>query len=973
MYDLMGRRIQGQLVRSSGQLLEREAELAELSAAFDQARLGRGSVVAIDGPPGIGKSRLLAEAAALAHAGGLEVLMAAGRDIESQFPFGVVLQWFEARVADADESERLDLLAGAATAAAPQLVPGLGDDVPSHERDAFSVLRGLYQVCVNLGRVRPLVLIVDDAQHADRLSLRFALYLAQRLEDLPVCLVVAGSLRRLKPTAQYLAELLAHPMTRMISPPPLSPEGVALAMRQAPFPEAGDEFCRSCFDVTGGNPFLLHALAADLAVAREHDTRDAADVLEAGPESVAQSVLLRLDTIGPGAIPFAQAVAVLGDEVELRHAAEVAGLEPLYAARLADELMHADVLARGELLSFVYPIVRSAVAAAMLPAERAAANLSAARVLDLEGAPLEKVAGHLLQASRTGSDWVVGVLSAAAQAAMTDATPESAVRYLRRALSEPPDQGQRATLMLRLGRAEALLALPEAVPHLREALSVTREPADRAVAALGIGRLLWAQGRSAEAAATLRKACAELNHDEVTLSSQLMGTHALCVRLGPTADDLDQLSRSDSDAHAESPDSPWGRIAIADRALARALGGHPVDEVLGLARNALGRGQLLDCESADGLGYYVATSALTVCEDYQTAEFALTAAIEEASGRGSALGGAIARGFRALAIFGRGRLLDAEADAEDALGAAPQTFGFAFPAVTAVLAEVLMERGELGKAEKRLAVAQVPDRLGVLDLLWLAADGRLLRKRGDFAGALARFERCAAVLAEAGVENPAVLSWRTEAALAAAGMADEHHARRLLDEELELARSFGAPGAIGFTLHAAALLRTGARRVGLLSEALEYLETSQRALARARVLVELGATLRRNGRRRASQDPLRQGLELAHRCGAPILARRALEEIRATGSRPRRTALSGADALTPRERQVAELAARGLSNREIARALYVTVKTVEWHLRNAFNKLEVGSRRELAAAVPAASDVEGEGPEPLASEDAAET
>ena len=92
--------------------------------------------------------------------------------------------------------------------------------------------------------------------------------------------------------------------------------------------------------------------------------------------------------------------------------------------------------------------------------------------------------------------------------------------------------------MLRLGRAEALLALPEAVPHLREALSVTREPADRAVAALGIGRLLWAQGRSAEAAETLRKALAELNHDDVTLSSQLMGTHALCVRLGPTADDL---------------------------------------------------------------------------------------------------------------------------------------------------------------------------------------------------------------------------------------------------------------------------------------------------------------------------------------------------------------------------------------------------------------------------------------------------
>ena len=82
----------------------------------------------------------------------------------------------------------------------------------------------------------------------------------------------------------------------------------------------------------------------------------------------------------------------------------VAGLEPLHAARLVDELMHADVLARGELPSYVYPILRRAVAAAMLPAERAAPNLSSARVLDQESAPLEKVAGHLLQASRTGSD-----------------------------------------------------------------------------------------------------------------------------------------------------------------------------------------------------------------------------------------------------------------------------------------------------------------------------------------------------------------------------------------------------------------------------------------------------------------------------------------------------------------------------------------------------------------------------------------
>ena len=204
-------------------------------------------------------------------------------------------------------------------------------------------------------------------------------------------------------------------------------------------------------------------------------------------------------------------------------------------------------------------------------------------------------------------------------------------------------------------------------------------------------------------------------------------------------------------------------------------------------------------------------------------------------------------------------------------------------------------------------------------------------------------------------------------------MGDEDHAGRLLDEGLELARSFGAPGAVGCTLHAAALLRTGERRVELPAQRSSTLRHLKGPCPRPRARGARRDPARRNGRRRDSQDPLRQGLELAERCGAPILARRALEGIRATGSRPRRTALSGADALTPRERQVAEHAARGLSNREIAKALYVTVKTVEWHLRNAFNKLEVGSRGELAAAFQAASDVEGEAREPLASEDAAET
>jgi DNA-binding CsgD family transcriptional regulator len=154
------------------------------------------------------------------------------------------------------------------------------------------------------------------------------------------------------------------------------------------------------------------------------------------------------------------------------------------------------------------------------------------------------------------------------------------------------------------------------------------------------------------------------------------------------------------------------------------------------------------------------------------------------------------------------------------------------------------------------------------------------------------------------------------------------------------------------------LLEQGPARLELLRAAVEELEGSQLALSRAHALVGLGATLRRAGKRRDAREPLRHGLDLAERCGAVALARRATEELAAAGARPRRTAVSGAGALTPRERQVARLAAAGRSNREIAEDLVVTIKTVEWHLRQSFIKLGVHSRRELERTLTAERSVE---------------
>jgi DNA-binding CsgD family transcriptional regulator len=139
--------------------------------------------------------------------------------------------------------------------------------------------------------------------------------------------------------------------------------------------------------------------------------------------------------------------------------------------------------------------------------------------------------------------------------------------------------------------------------------------------------------------------------------------------------------------------------------------------------------------------------------------------------------------------------------------------------------------------------------------------------------------------------------------------------------------------------------------IAALEAAVGHLAGTHARLELARARVDLGAALRRSGRRADAREPLRLGMDAAHACGAAPLAERARDELRAAGARPRRLATTGAQALTASERRVARLAADGLTNRRIAEELFVTMATVETHLRHAFRKLGIRSRDDLAAAL----------------------
>jgi DNA-binding NarL/FixJ family response regulator len=232
--------------------------------------------------------------------------------------------------------------------------------------------------------------------------------------------------------------------------------------------------------------------------------------------------------------------------------------------------------------------------------------------------------------------------------------------------------------------------------------------------------------------------------------------------------------------------------------------------------------------------------------------------------------------------------------------------------------------------------------------LWRLAEIELLLAEGKGEEALAAvdpYER----LADWRV-NPAwmpVHSLRARA-LEMLGRTDE--ARAELDQELDLARAWGAPGTIGRTL---TLLGMTEREQGVerLEQAVASLEGSPARLELAKALAALGATLRRKRKQTEAREPLRRAFEIAERSGATALAASIRSELHASGVRPRGSALKGPAALTASERRVADLAAQGQTNKQIAQTLYVTPKTVEVHLSNAYRKLEISSRGELPEAL----------------------
>jgi DNA-binding CsgD family transcriptional regulator len=931
-------------------LLEREHELATLERAVAAAADGAGQIVVVEGAPGMGKTRLLAGAREEARRSGLLVLEGRGAELEREFAFGVARQLLEPVLFGLEDHERAELFTGAARLAARLFAPAEPYDASGFDA-SFATFHGLYWLVVNLADRAPVLVCVDDAHWADRETLRFLDYLAHRIDGLAVSMILSGRAPDTGESNGVWPELAAQAAAAALLPQPLTEASVRTLVRDALGADAADEFCAACHVATAGNPLFLRELLGALRASGVAATASAtAEVTAVGSGAVSRFVLHRLAVLGSDAIEVARAVAVLGDDTDVRLAARVAGLTERATRRAGDELVRGDVLAPSEQLSFVHPIVRAAVYEDMAPGERQLRHAAAADTLTSTGASPERVAGHLLLTVPAADPRRAEMLSAAAETAAQRGFPGAAARYLRRAIDEPPPDEALGELLLELGTCEvATMDFEAASEHLEASVATSSSAGTHASAASLLGRCVLVSGghKAEEAASVMESVAAELGPGEdersLDLASDRLMLHAVAPQL--RAKLPDELARFREQAAGDPRYEAVAQIHAAHLGLV--LGGRAADAV-DQVRAAVATG--LPAQAVTNT-LFMALTTFVQGEAYDDANAVIDAGMEISRQQGFAARQAILHGQRASLALARGALDHAQLEAETGLALVGERHAATLQ-LAAVAIAVYIERGDLEAAARALEHGAVfgdaQDRVWVDQ--YLTSRGRLRMAQGDVRGGVQDLLWCGERLDALGLRWPS--PWRAFAAPALAALGDSERAAELANDQIELARQVGSRGALGQALRTGGVAIGGDAGLELLEEAVAVLEGADARLELAYALADLGAELGRRRRRREGREAVRLAIPHALECGAFALAERARAELTAGGGRRPRLELTGVNALTPAERRVCEMAADGeLTNRAIAQNLFVTEKTVELHLRSAYRKLGIRSRFQLGAAL----------------------
>jgi DNA-binding CsgD family transcriptional regulator len=929
------------------QLIERDAEVAHIDHGLNDLANGTGSLIVIDGPLGIGRSSLLSAACERAARRDFAVIDTRATVTEQRFEFSILRELLQHAVVISERDGAAERgLATPTTGNAPNDVQCRGEE---------EVLSRFQRTICTIADRRPVVLAIDDVHWADEPSLTAVGYLARRVRHCPILVLVSSRTGACGGRSEALDDLLDNPDAGVMTLSPLSDDAVHELIRRRIDPSADREFSSQCHAATGGIPLLVHeALAGMRAAGIAPVAANALIGLDAASRAIGALALARLRRCSLAALALAEAVAVLGADSGYRLAADVADISYEAAAIATEALIDVGIFAQSRSLAFAQPLVRDAVLVSTNPARLDELHYSAARLFHERGAPLEIVVKHVLVTEPRSEEWIVSVLHTAAERALRAAQHDHAVTLLRRALAEPPGAADAPRLHNLLGSIEADSGQPQGLARLR-AVAEEADPEVRADAALVCGRLLTLAGEPGQALELLRRVRAEVGlpaHAAGPLEWLISANELSCtatVRAG--RERLAKLIAADPEGR-----DPHAQAARALLASVRA-GGRC--DALRNARTAI---DVLDPIESDPVAVSFALCAITWSDHPELAETLLDQMEAHATQRGWRLVAALALAHRAHILLRRGRVPEARRAAmrslEDVRGDAWSTQAQAYPA--AFLVDALVAEGDLETAAHTLASANLS---GGLADHWsnnfvLASRGRLRLAQDDGEGARRDLEECARRMRAWGVDNPAVIPWRSLLAASLVRTGDLDAASALATEELELAQEFGAPRTVGIALHAASMTQ-GTRGLLQLDEAVQTLRTADAPLDLAAALADLGTVVSGTGRKRDAREPLREALDLASRCGATALQERTHTELLNSGARPRRIEATGVAALTPRERRVSQLAAEGLTNKRIAEAMFLSEKTIELHLRNTYEKLSIAGRSALSRALVGV-EVEGE-------------
>ncbi|MCK9248960.1 MAG: AAA family ATPase [Solirubrobacteraceae bacterium] len=940
-------------------LVGRARPLAALDDALDDLARGRGGRLVVEGPRGTGRTRLLGEASRIADGRGLPVAAVRAVTLDRELPFGVATRLL-----------RSALRAVASTPEACDLRHLLDDGPPADDaaplvEGGLAAIHGLARATTDLVDAHgPLVLSVDDAHRVDPLTWRLLSYLGALAPDLAILVLVAWDTTAAGPASDAGAVMGAAPRLVLDD---LSADDAGAVVRRR-LPGAAAAFVTGCHALTHGNPAQLVGLidaARDAGVPTSADGVAALRTLSRG--TVGARLVAEVRGEGVAALDLARGIAFLGDGTSLRDATALADLDPEAAAAAADRLVRAGIVDGARGLRFVHPLRPDALRDELGAFTRSRWHARAGRVLAEHGR-IDEAGAHLLRADPSGDDATTAVLRAAADAAAGRGDGETAARLLRRALQEPPSDAARPALLLALARVAGARGEPVALDLLEEALGATDDDVERAEALRDAARLHYARGdipRAAQLAVRARDAVPA----DGPLGPRMAATWMLCASMDPsTHRDVHRiLDRLAAQPGADGGTGTVGRRdaevepevdALLALHLVATLGSP--DDAVARARRALERDATRN-PGGPHLVLEIGLGALLHAGRLDDVTRAATDALERSDVRGSLLDAASAAFWRGLARLERGDVDGAAGDV--ALVRRPTALGWRLHAPHAAIltARVALAHGDVDAARVAIddpdgaLVAHPMHRLVVAEVALATGDPTAARVAAEDAGRL--------LVDGWGVRSPAVAPWRSIAARAALAEGDVPAARALAADAADAAGRSGVPAAHARALRTLALVTGGTAGIAALRHAADLVAGGDATAERLRVAVDLGAALRRAGERRAARAVLAPARDEAERLGLVALATRAADEQRASGARPRRVATMGVASLTPSELRIARRAATGETNRQIAAALFLTPKTVEWHLGRVYRKLDIDDRRGIAGRLAEPEPGPGGGPD----------